>query len=372
MNEYQRVWAEINLDNLRSNLAQVKKRVGDRSVMAIVKADAYGHGAEVVSRVLLEEGCKCLGVAICDEALALRESVITAPILILSYTPTPRLKEVIENNLEQTVFSTEMAEEISRVALRLNKQAYIHIKIDTGMSRLGFFPSEQAALDILKISRLPKVVIKGVYTHFAVADEGDKLFTEQQYAKYVDFTAKLKYIGLEKFSTHVSNSGAIYNFPGLEADFVRCGILLYGLMPAQKLVDPSFKPVMSLKAHVSMVKEIDGGVSVGYGRTYFTNGKTKVATIPVGYADGYSHSLGNVGRVLIKGKFAPIIGNICMDQFMVNITGIRGVNAEEEVVLFGAQGNQEITVRELANLQNTINYEIVCAIGKRVPRVYVG
>lgn len=373
MFEYQRVAAEINLDNIEHNMREIRKRVDEKAkIMAIVKADAYGHGAVEVSKVALYSGADWLGVAICDEGVQLRENNIFEPILILGYTPETKIDAVILNGLTQTVFSYENAQKLSRAAVRLGKTAYIHIKIDTGMGRIGFKPCEESIKEIVKISCLPNIEITGVFTHFATADEKDKGFTYEQYNKFVYVTDELEKRGIKNIIRHAANSGAILDMPELRLDMVRAGIILYGLFPSDEVKhDIELLPCMSLKTHVSYIKKIDKGVSVGYGRSFFADKETSVATIPVGYADGYARTLSNKARVIVAGEYANVIGNVCMDQFMVDITGIKGVSADDEVILFGRQADKEITIDEIAGFEGTINYEIVCNIGKRVPRIYI-
>ncbi len=378
MIEYQRVWAEINLDNIAHNISRIRKKVGNNiKIMSIVKADAYGHGAVVTAKVLLYNGADCLGVATCDEGIDIRQNNIFVPTLILGYTPESKLNDVIKFDLIQTIFNIEMAQSLSRCALKLGKKVHIHIKVDTGMSRLGFLPNKESVNDIITISNLPNINISGIYTHFADSSGDSKDFTYEQQQKFVDFLKCLEQAGINIPIKHCSNSGAILNYCGFNMDMVRPGILQYGLKPSNDTLSETnfnelnLKPIMSLKTQVSYVKTLPEGVSIGYGRTYFTKRETKVATIPVGYADGYSRAMGNKGRVLINGESAPIIGTICMDQFMVDITKIDNVKNGDEVTLIGVQGKNEISADEIASLENTINYEVICNIGKRVPRIYL-
>lgn len=370
MIKYNRVLAEINLDHIGHNMRELRRLVPENvKIMAIVKADGYGHGGVEVSKVLLYNGADCLGVAISDEGVQLREHNIFVPVLILGYTPEYGLDDVIKNDLTQTVFSYDMAKSLSEACIRQGKSADIHLKIDTGMSRLGFLPTDDTAREIRKIKDLPGINITGIYSHFAVSDISDKSFSHEQYDKFISFIDKA---GLDGLTVHMSNSAAILDLKQFNCDLVRAGIILYGLYPSEHVGrEIALKPAMSIKTHVSMLKEIDANVSIGYGRTFVTERKTTVATIPVGYADGYSRDLSNCGKILVKGQFAKIIGRICMDQFMVDVTDIKGVRPDDEVVLMGVQGENEITADELAALQGTVNYEIVCNIGKRVPRVYV-
>lgn len=379
MVEYQRVIAEINLDNIANNVKVVKERLNENTkLLAVVKADAYGHGAVEVSKVALYNGADWLGVAICDEGVQLRKNNIFVPILLLGYTPDAKIDEVIINELTQTVFSLDMAKKLSDAAIKLNKTANIHIKIDTGMGRIGFLPNEKTIKTIAEISKLPNLKITGMYTHFATADEADKTFTYKQYEKFRFVSDSVDKIIGRNYLRHSANSGTILDMPELSMDMVREGIILYGLFPSDNVKkDIDIKPAMSLKTHISFIKMLPEGYSVGYGRTFRTKRQTQVATVPVGYADGYSRLFGNKTNVLIGGKRAKVIGNICMDQFMTDITditdtvGIDNIKAGDEVVLMGRQGDEFISAEELAEIQGTINYEIICSIGKRVPRVYV-
>lgn len=374
MTEYQRVWAEINLDNIAHNIKEIRKKINENSkIMSIVKADAYGHGAIETSKVLLYNGSDSLGVAISDEGVKLRQNNIHVPILVLGYTPDLKLEDVVINNLTQTIFSFEMAQVLSQVAVRLNIIANIHIKIDTGMSRLGFRPDQSTLHIITQISKLQNIKITGIYTHFATSDMDDMAFTYEQYEKFNDFIKLLEKNNIKIPYIHVSNSGGIIDSREFDFDIVRPGIILYGLYPSKRQINDAIKllPAMSLKTRISFIKEVEENTSISYSRTFFTNKKTIVATIPVGYADGYARDMSNKGRVLIGGEYANILGNVCMDQFMVDITNIKNVRQNDEVVLIGKQGDKEITIEEIADIQKTINYEIVCNIGKRVPRVYI-
>ncbi len=369
MIDYERVVAEINLDNIAYNMKNIRKNIDEHTkIMAVVKADAYGHGAVEVAKTALYNGANWLGVAIIDEAIELRKNNIFEPILILGHTIENKLLQIIKYNITQTIFSYEMAERLSKEALKIKKSVDIHIKIDTGMSRLGFLPIEQTIEEIIQIQKLPYINITGIFTHFATADMQDKTFTKEQFEKYMWVINKLEEKGFTNFIKHISNSGAILDLKEYRLDMVRAGIILYGMYPSSEVIkNIDLKPAMTLKTHISYVKEIDANVSVSYCRTYFTDKKTKIATIPVGYADGYARILSNKARVFVNGYYANVIGNICMDQFMIDVTHIPNIKEGDIVTLMG----EDITAEELASLQNTINYEIVCNIGKRVPRVYI-
>ena len=369
-----RVVAEVNLEAIKHNYEQIRSNVPHEvEIMAIVKADAYGHGAVEISKLLQEQGVNRFAVAIAKEGEELRANGITSPILVLGYTPRADIGALIENNLTQTVFSYDMAKTLSDEAGRLGKTVNIHIKVDTGMGRIGFLSSPQSIEEVKMIATLPHLNMEGIFTHFSTADEEDRVYTYKQWYIFEGFLNELREVGIELPIIHAANSAAIMCHSYADLNVVRPGIILYGYYPSGYLQGKVLDliPAMTLKTQVVHVKELPEGHYVGYGRTYQTHHKTKVATIPVGYADGYSRRLGNVGRVLIRGQFAPIIGNICMDQFMVDVSNIDHVSVEDEVVLFGKQGDNEIPVEEIANILDTINYEIICMIGKRVPRVYV-
>jgi len=369
-----RVVAEVNLDAIKHNYKQIRGHVPHEvEIMAIVKADAYGHGAVEISKLLQEEGVNRFAVAIAKEGEELRENGVRSPILVLGYTPRADIRTLIENNLTQTVFSYDMAKTLSDEAGRLGKTVNIHIKVDTGMGRIGFLSSPQSIEEVKMIASLPHLNMEGMFTHFSTADEEDEAYTHKQWHIFEGFLNELREVGIELPIIHAANSAAIMCHSYANLNVVRPGIILYGYYPSGylqgKVLD--LMPAMTLKTQVVHIKELPEGHYVGYGRTHYTHHKTKVATIPVGYADGYSRRLGNEGRVLIRGQYAPIIGNICMDQFMVDVTHIDDVSVEDEVVLFGKQGENEIPVEEIASILGTINYEIICMIGKRVPRVYV-
>lgn len=370
-----RAWAEIHLDNIEHNVKEVVKRVGKMTeIMAVVKADAYGHGVFETVPTLIDSGATRLAVSMLDEAIQLREFGVKVPILVLSHTEPSRAEDIINYNITQTVFSHELVMALSDAAVKLGKQAKIHIKIDTGMGRVGFMPGYSAVKDVVQINRLPGIVIEGLFSHFASADEVDREYTMVQYERFESIIQELNRIGILIPVQHIANSASIIQYPNLHLDLVRPGIILYGLYPSDD-VDKSLinlKPAMELKAKIVLVKDVEADTPISYGRTYLTKRKSRIATLPIGYADGYSRLLSNKGRVLVHGEYAPVVGRICMDQCMVDITDIKGeVKAGDEVVIFGAQGNNSITVDEIAELCDTINYEIISLIGKRIPRVYL-
>jgi len=370
-----RAWAEINLDNIAHNVREIRRITNKKAeIMGVVKADAYGHGVMGVVRTLLDNGVTRLAVSMLDEAIQLRKFGIEVPILILSYTDPIRAEEIILNDVTQTVFSHELAKALSDAAVKLGKKAKIHIKIDTGMTRVGFMPGYSAVKNVVEISKLPGIIIEGLFTHFASADEKDKSYTYMQFERFMSICSELGRIGVHIPVKHVCNSAGLMEFPEMHLDMVRPGIIMYGLYPSEE-VDKSkisLKPAMTLKANVILVKEVEKNTCISYGRIFTTKRDSKIATIPIGYADGYSRLLNNKGKVLINGEFAPVVGRICMDQCMVDVTDLRSeVHVGDEVVIFGRQGENEITVEEVARDMGTINYEVVCVVGKRIPRVYL-
>ena len=372
MKEYHRVHADINLDAIVQNCREARKITSPSSkLMAIIKADGYGHGAVQIAH-RIDSIVDAYGIAIVEEGIELRKAGIKKPILILGFTPWQQYEDVLQYEITQAVFSLEMACKLSETAVRCNKTAHIHIKIDTGMSRIGFFPSEDTVAAVRQIQELPGILIDGCFTHFAKADEADKTAAMKQLQMFTDFTKKLKESGVKLPICHASNSAGIMELPQANLDMVRLGISLYGLYPSEEVKKGAMPltPAMELKSYISFVKEVPEGTQVGYNGTFTTKKRTKIATIPVGYADGYPRTLSNLGCVLIKGMRAPIIGRICMDQFMVDVSGIDDVEVGEQVVLVGRDRDEFLSVEEVANLAKSFNYEFVCDVGKRVPRVY--
>lgn len=372
MKEYYRVQAEINLDAIYNNVAAAKALTKQGTkMMAVIKADGYGHGAVQLAEVL-DPLADAYGVAILEEGIELRKAGVTKPILILGFTPEPLYPQMIEYDITTAVFTLEMAEKISKAALILGKKAKVHIKLDTGMSRIGFAQDAKSLAMIQKIAELPGIQIDGCFTHFARMDEKDKTRAKEQFRRYMDFTAQIEAVGISLPVKHVSNSAGIIEMPEVNLDMVRDGICIYGLYPSEEVVKERLPltPAMELRAFVSFVKTLPAGVEIGYGGTYTTKRETRVATIPVGYADGYLRSLSNKGCVLIHGQRAPIIGRICMDQFMVDVTDIPNTEEGDVATLFGRDGDAFLSVEEVSGLAGSFNYEFVCDVGKRVPRVY--
>lgn len=366
------VWAEIDLDCIKHNMIEIRKHVGNKTIIAIVKADAYGHGAIDVAPVLLENGADKLGVAVITEALELRECGIEAPILILGYTPLDFAEDLIRKNIEQTVYSLEYAMGLSEIALKEGKEMNIHIAVDTGMGRLGFLTNEEGLDNIEKINNLKNINIKGIFTHFATADETDKEYTITQMNKFKEFNKNLEKRGIEIKEKHLSNSAAILDVEESYFDAVRPGIIMYGYYPSNEVNKQkiNLKPALTLKSNIVHVKALPKGEYISYGREFRTERESIIATLPIGYADGYTRALYKEGKVIINGKSAPIVGRICMDQCMVDVTEIDSVKVEDEVILIGEDENIKFDADDIAKLLNTINYEVLCVIGKRIPRVY--
>jgi alanine racemase len=372
MKKYRRTYTKINLNAILNNINEIKKRIEiNIKVMAVIKADGYGHGAKELGD-FLKNKVDYYGVATIEEAIELREYGIKLPILILGYTSPSQYVELVENNITQTVYTLEMAKELSKSAVICGKKAKIHIALDTGMTRIGFDANETGILAIQEISNLSNLVVEGLFTHFATADEVDKSYSKLQMDKYDNFVALLEENGINIPVKHMCNSAGIMEFDHHHFDMVRAGIIVYGLYPSDEVNKNAInlKPALEWKTHVINVKNIDSGHGVSYGKTYITKNKTKIATLSVGYADGYPRSLSSKGRVLIHGQYAPIIGRICMDQMMVDVTHINNVEIEDEVTLVGKDGDNIISVEELANMAGSFNYEFVCDIGKRVSRIY--
>ncbi len=365
------VWVEIHLERIAHNLAEVRKRVGPSpEIMAVVKADAYGHGASYVAGAALEAGASRLAVAYIEEGVYLRQQGFQVPIQAMAGLLPQQIDLALEWDITMSLGDLQMAQEVSSRARANKKEAIVHIKVDTGMGRYGI-PTGQSEM-VRDIYRLPELFVEGVFTHMATADELDKSFSREQFKRFAAIIQELKTEGLEIPLRHVSNSATVIDLPEMALDLVRPGIMMYGLWPSQEVKkDVVFlKPVLEWKALVAQVKELPAGHPVSYGRTYHTPGKARVALLPVGYADGYSRSLSNKGYVLIRGQRAPIRGRVCMDQFVVDVTRIPNVKVNDEAVLIGVQGEQSIDAHDLAQIQRTINYEVVATIGKRVPRFY--
>ncbi len=371
----QRVYAQIDLDAICHNVKESIKKVGpDEKVMAVVKADAYGHGAVDVAQKLRGLGSVyAFAVATVEEGVELRENGISEPILVLGHTFPDNYKTAISYNITMAVFHYENAVEINEVAAMLHKKATVHVAVDTGMGRIGYQPNDESIEEIKKIFALPNLYPQGIFTHMACADMVDKTSRNNQIKKFLTFTEKLAENGCKFEIRHMANSATVMEGTDDYLDMVRLGITIYGLLPSDE-VNPEnldLKPAMSIVSHVSHVKTVGPGFTVSYGSTYTTTDEhTTIATIPIGYADGYPRDLSNKGYVLIHGKKAPIVGRVCMDQFMVNVTDIPDVKQYDEVIIVGKQEDAEIRVEDLSELCARFNYEFVCDVNKRVPRIY--
>jgi len=366
------VWAEINLSNLDYNIKQIRQKSGDKEIIGVVKADGYGHGALPVSKVLLENGVKSLAIATLQEAISLREGGITCRIIMLGITPAMYADTLLKYEITPVTASYENAAALSDAAKAEGKTIDALVAIDTGMGRIGFLPNEESVAEVIKLDKLSNLRIKGMFSHFATADEKNKIYANGQLSKYTDFYEKLKAEGVDiKFRT-LANSAAIMEIPAAHFDAVRPGIILYGCYPSSE-VDKnqlSIKPVMSVKANIVHLKKVGSDFSVSYGRKFTTSKESLIATLALGYADGYPRYLSGKGRVIVNGVYAPVVGNICMDQCMIDVTDVPGVKLGDEVVVMGSQGDLTIPADEIGEKTGTINYEVVCAFGQRLPKVY--
>lgn len=367
-----RTWAEIDINALKHNFKILKNKANGTKIMAVVKADGYGHSAKAVAPVLEQNGADFFAVSNIDEALALRDYGIQKPILILGYTPVNRTSDLYRHKISQCVYSYEYAKLLSDSAQKENATINIHIKLDTGMSRLGFDCRNDSLFgikDAILSAKLPHLVLEGVFTHFAVADRNETQedgFTDSQYNRFIKAIEKLKEADLNPSVCHCCNSAGFLLDNDKHLNLSRVGISLYGLSPSSDLeIKDDFIPVMTVKSVVSQVKNIDKGDTVNYGRTFKAEKEMRIATITAGYGDGYPRVLSNKAYVLINGQKAPIVGRVCMDQMCVDVTNIPDVKMGDEVILFG----KELSVDILADLANTINYEIICGISPRVPRI---
>ncbi len=366
------VWEEVNLDNLAYNMSNIRARAKSKEIFAVVKADAYGHGAVEVAPVLLENGATRLSVAVLTEGVELRKAGIKCQINILGYTPETLFGDVLEYDLEPVVFGYEYAEKLSKAAAAAGKTVKIHIKVDTGMGRIGFLPNEESVAEAVKLSKLPNLEVEGLFSHFSTADELNKEYSQYQWKNYNWFLEKLVENGVKINVRDMDNSAAIMDLPDTNLDGVRPGIIQYGYYPSDE-VDKEvldIKPAMTLKACILHIKTLEAGQYIGYGRKFQTERKSVIGTIGIGYADGYTRMLSRKAKVIINGKFAPVVGNICMDQCMIDLTDVGEVKVGDEVILMGTDGNLKFDADDIAPLLGTINYEVLCMVGRRVPRVY--
>ncbi len=375
MKNYSRVCARIDLDAIEYNMEMMRQNLDDGvKILSVIKSDGYGHGALQVARFLSEkEYIWGYAVAALDEGMILRSGGIDKPILVMGCIFPEQWEEMLDNEIHMTVYDSETARRVSGLAVRMNKKAFIHLKIDTGMSRLGFPAKEESIGRIEEISRMPNLVIEGMYTHFARADETDKTDARRQLAEFLWIKEKLSNLGVTASYYHCANSAGIIDLREADLDMVRAGIATYGLYPSDEVNKEMvpLRPAMELVSHVVHVKWVEAGTPVSYGGTFVTTKRTRIATIPVGYGDGYPRSLSNKGYVLIHGKEAPILGRVCMDQFMVDVTDIDGVAFGDPVTLVGRNGGAVLTVETLSGLAEKLRYEFICNFGKRVPREFL-
>lgn len=369
------VWAEINLSNLDYNIKNIKAKIDDREMIGVIKADAYGHGSIKVAEVLRENGCKTFAIATLQEAITLRQAGAKEEIIMLGLTPDIYADTIVNYDITPVVCDSANAKAFSDAAAEAGKVVSGLIAVDTGMGRIGYLADEPdyAVEDVKKIAALPNFKIKGMFSHMATADAFDKTYSHQQEAKYNKFYETLTSAGIDIPFRTLANSASIMELPTVHFDACRPGIILYGCYPSDE-VDVnqlSIKPVMSVKANIVHLKDVPAGFSVGYGRKYISEKPAKIATIALGYADGYPRPYSAQAKVIVNGVIAPIAGNICMDQCMIDVTDVPGVKVGDEVIVMGTDGKNTILADDIAKATGTINYEITCAFGQRLPKVYV-
>ncbi len=369
-----RAWVEVDLDALEFNFRNIKSLVlPSTKIMCVVKADAYGHGYKEVSKHLSSLGADCFAVATLEEAVQLRKSGINEDILILGYTENSACKDIVLHDITATVFDFGSAKAISEEAKRQGKTAKIHIKIDTGMTRIGYEVCEETADEIIKISKLKNIFVEGMFSHLSKADEFDKNYAKMQFEKFLKMDSLLKERGLAITLKHISNSAAIMDLPEFQLDMVRPGIILYGIYPSDDVKKDKLplKHVMSIKAHITRILKAKKGTKVSYGGVYeVKKDGEKIAVVPIGYADGFSRLFSGKAKMIVNGKFVPTVGRICMDQCMINVTSVNNICVGDEVIIMGKEGDSKILSDDLAEIMGTIGYEIVCMAGKRLPRIY--
>ena len=375
MNERVRpAWVEINRKKAIHNFLEVRKAVGkDVKICAVVKADSYGMGALEFSKMYLENGVDMFAVAVISEALELRQEIKDKDILILGYTPEEFYEDAINNNLTLTIYNYELAEKLNEVAKTLNKKAKIHIKVETGMNRLGFSPTEENADKVKAISKMSNISIEGAFSHQARADEKDKTTAHKQTGKFISFMKMLENRNVTIPIKHIANSATIIELPEYYFDMVRPGIILSGFYPSDEVNknEYKFEICVTLKAKVANVKTIQAGEGVSYGHLFKAQNPTVVGTIPLGYADGYSRLLSNKGYIVVKGVKCPILGKVCMDQFMVDLSEVENPQIGDEAIIYGDGTDGAMTAEDVANMRSTISYEVLTNLGKRLPRIYI-
>ena len=369
-----RTWAEVDLDAVAHNIREIRKITNkEAQIMAVVKADAYGHGFLETTKTLLDNGADRLAVAVLQEGKQLRKSGVDVPILILGASAPEDAEDLIEFGITPTVFDYEFAKALSDTAKKRGTVTKVHIKLDTGMTRIGFVINDEDNTEIIntiiKISKLPYLEIEGIFSHFSTSDEYDSAYTLMQFDRFMGVVNALEEKGLKIPIRHICNSAGIMMYPQMHLDMVRPGVILYGMYPSNE-VDKSrlnLIPAMTIKSTLTLVKEVEAGRGVSYGKEYITDKTTKIATVPFGYADGYLRKIAKKGKMLVNGTEVPIIGRICMDQCMIDVTNVHNIDKGDEVIVFG---KDKITIDDLAEWLETINYEIACIVGKRIPRIY--
>lgn len=377
MKHYERAWAEISLDAIENNISEIKRLIKeDTQIICVIKTDGYGHGAVPIARALqVDERIWGFAVATAEEAFELRAQKIEKPVLILGYSFPYCYEKMIQADIRPAVYMYDTAKALSDAAVSAGKACNIHIKVDTGMSRIGIQPDEEGFELLKAITELPAIEIEGIFTHFATADEKDKTKSYRQFEKYQEFVQRAEQeLGLQIPLKHVSNSAGIIEMPEANLDAVRAGIILYGLWPSAEVMENgkiSLTPALELKSRIVYVKTVPKNQEISYGGIFTTFRDTRVATVCIGYGDGYPRSLSNVGHVLVNGQKAPIIGKVCMDQLMIDVTDVDGeICIGDEVTLIGKSGEEQITMEGLGDLSGRFNYELACDLGKRIPRIY--
>ncbi len=365
-------WVEIDLEALTHNIREIRRHLGDKEIVAVVKADAYGHGSLAAARVLLREGASALAIATLEEAKELREAGFRCPILMMGITPGRYAHVLLEYDITPVVTSVENAADYSRAAVEAGEVLPVYLALDSGMGRIGFLPDEAGLAAAKRVAAMDNLRVVGLFSHFASADEADKAYSYRQIETFRNFAAALEAAGIPLLKKMLSNSAAIMELPDAWYDAVRPGIILYGYYPSDE-VDASIldlQPVMSVKAEIVQIKTVPAGTAVSYGRRFVTERESLIGTLPLGYADGYPRALSGKARAIVRGQYAPIIGNICMDQCMVDLTDVPGVKAGDTAILMGRDGDKRITPEEIAAKTGTINYEVICGFGLRLRKIY--
>ncbi len=371
LSRYLRTFAEIDVDAIEHNLNELKDCIAkDTLKCAVVKADAYGHGAVTIAE-LLSDKVDFFAVASADEAMELRRSGIKNNILVLSYTHSDDYEELISNDVRLTVYNKERAKKVNEAAKKLGKKAKVHIAVDTGMTRIGFFTDDESVKAVCEINDLENIELEGIFSHYACADMTDKTVSHNQTQAYKDFVKKCKDADVAFSIHHMCNSAGISEFSE-HFDLVRMGISLYGLYPSDEIDKSKINliPALTFKSHIISIKDVDENIGISYGHTYKTTEKRRIATVSAGYADGYPRALSGCGRVIVNRKYAPIVGRVCMDMFMIDVTDI-DCEVTDEVILFGSDGNLTVSAEEIGDKSMSFNYEIICGVSRRIPRVYI-